>query len=63
MSCSQCLVGWRRWTRTNDVFHFNIADLPGASFYSIEVGRRGAANYSAADLASKGWTVALTLGG
>lgn len=36
--------------------------MPGAAFYTIEVGRRGALTYSAAELDARGWTVALTLG-
>ena len=44
------------------VFHFNIANLPSASFYSIEIGHRGAINYSKADLDTANWTVTLTLG-
>jgi len=37
--------------------------LPETSFYSVEVGHRGAQTYSNADLSSAGWHVDLTLGG
>lgn len=41
---------------------FEIDNLPVATFYSIEVGHRGALSFSAADLAAAGWHVDFTLG-
>lgn len=41
---------------------FSIPNLPMASFYSIEVGHRGALSFSAADLAAAGWHVDFELG-
>lgn len=44
-------------------FPFLVADVPTATFYSIEISHRGEVRYAAADLAAKQWSVALTLGG
>lgn len=42
---------------------FTVPSVPDASFYWITVAGRNATTYSKADLASKGWAVALTFGG
>lgn len=44
------------------VLPFAVPGVPTATFYSIEVGRRGALTYSFADMVGKNWTVAFTLG-
>jgi hypothetical protein len=44
------------------VLPFVLAGLPDAPFYTLEVSHRGPVTYSRADLAAKGWNVALTLG-
>lgn len=42
---------------------FDVAPIPDAPFYSIEIGHRGAITYSKADLVAKAWHLDLTLGG
>lgn len=44
------------------VFRFDIPDVPDATFYSIEVTKRGAVTHSKADMEASGWAVSLTLG-
>lgn len=43
-------------------FPFAITDVPISAFYSFEVARRGALNYSHAEMESMGWQVDLSLG-
>jgi len=43
-------------------FDFTVDNVPDANFYQVEVSHRGAVTYSKADLDSKGWKVALSLG-
>jgi hypothetical protein len=44
------------------VFSFSLDDVPDVSFYSVEVGRRGALTYSLAQMAAASWTVSFTIG-
>ncbi len=44
-------------------FPFSIKDLPRASFYQIEVGRRGSLKYSFDELRNAKWMVQFSLGG
>ena len=43
-------------------FPFTVESVPDSEFYSIEVGHRGALNYSKAELADADWNVDLSLG-
>lgn len=45
------------------VFPFEVAGLPDATFYSVEVGQRGELTYSLSELEAADWTVWSTLGG
>ena len=47
---------------TSCVFGFTLKDVPEVPFYSIEVGRRGQAGYTLADMKSNDWTLALSMG-
>jgi len=47
---------------TSCVFGFTLKDVPEVPFYSIEVGRRGQAGYTLADMKSNDWTLALRMG-
>jgi hypothetical protein len=49
-------------TNTHCTFEFTAAGLPDATFYSIEIGNRGSASFSAAELEANDWSVALQLG-
>jgi hypothetical protein len=51
------------WERRACRLPFSIPDVEGAEFYELELGRRGSNRYSAAELASAGYEVHLTLGG
>jgi hypothetical protein len=42
-------------------FHFAIPNVPKATFYQIEAGRRGTLRYSYAEMQSKNWKVAFAL--
>lgn len=44
-------------------FPFSIKDLPRATFYQIEVGRRGSLKYSFDELRNAKWMVQFSLGG
>lgn len=44
------------------VMKFTVASVPDTATYLVAVGTRGSLQYSAADLAAKGWHVALSLG-
>jgi hypothetical protein len=44
------------------VFAFEVAGVPDADFYSVEVSHRGELSYARADLEASGWVVSLTLG-
>lgn len=48
--------------RTTCTFAFKVADLPDATFYAIEVSHRGELTYSAAEMETRHWVVAFTLG-
>jgi len=48
--------------RTRCTFPFIIHGLPDATFYAIEVSRRGELTYSAAEMEQMDWRVAFTLG-
>jgi hypothetical protein len=43
-------------------FRFSVSGLPKATFYSIEVSKRGAQQYSYDKLVRSGWNAALSLG-
>ena len=43
-------------------YPFEVRGLPSASFYSIEVGRRGSLTYSPKQLDKQDWKVSLSLG-
>lgn len=43
-------------------FTFEVKNVSGADFYTVEVTHRGGLTYSKADLASKDWTVDVSLG-
>jgi hypothetical protein len=49
-------------TRYPCEYPFSISEVGPAKFYSVEVGKRGALTYSAADMDKMGWKVSLTLG-
>lgn len=55
--------GQRSATGGSCTYTFTIRDVKQADFYSIEVGRRGALSYSFAEMNSRNWTVAFSLGG
>lgn len=44
------------------VFTFEVANVPAADFYTVEVSDRGGITYSHAELVEKDWTVDVTLG-
>ncbi len=44
-------------------FEFAVTNIPESSFYSVEVGRRGALTYSQDQLKANGWRVDAVLGG
>jgi hypothetical protein len=44
------------------IFAFKIENVPKVDFYSIEIGRRGALNYSFNEIQKRNWKVALSLG-
>ena len=44
------------------VYGFEVADLPDAKFYQVEVSHRGEITYSEDELNASGWNVALELG-
>lgn len=46
----------------NCVMRFSIPSIPDATFYSVEIGHRGAVTYSRADMETRGWKLDLTLG-
>jgi hypothetical protein len=43
-------------------WRFSISGVPDRPFYQFETGRRGVVTFSRADMETKGWSVALTLG-
>ena len=47
------------------VMEFSVNDIPESNFYSVAIGnnRRGKQTYSKDDLASKKWSITLSLGG
>jgi hypothetical protein len=49
-------------TRYPCEYPFTISEVGAAKFYSVEVSKRGALTYSAADMDKMGWKVSLTLG-
>lgn len=53
---------WKAVTANNDCQYGFSTIVPDATFYSVEVGHRGAVTNSKADMESKGWHVELTLG-
>jgi hypothetical protein len=44
-------------------FSFSVSSLPDASFYSVEVGHRGAQTFSKSQLEAMNWTVGFSLKG
>jgi hypothetical protein len=44
------------------IFVFKIDNVPKVDFYSIEIGRRGALNYSFDEIQKRNWKVALSIG-
>ena len=44
------------------LFTFSFASVPEASFYSLEVGKRGELTYSLADMQSRSWAIGGTIG-
>ena len=47
------------------VMEFSVNDIPESNFYSVVIGnnQRGKQTYSKDDLASKKWSITLSLGG
>jgi hypothetical protein len=45
------------------VYDFTLSGLPDSPFYGIAVGRRGVVQFSGSDLAARGWTVSMSMGG
>lgn len=43
-------------------FRFTVNGVPDASFYEVEVGRRGGLTYSKAEMEAQDWTVEASLG-
>lgn len=52
-----------RWVTRACRLPFEVAEVPKAKFYEVEVGRRGTQRYSRADLEAIDFTIDLTLGG
>ncbi|MEJ7765634.1 MAG: hypothetical protein WKF86_09075 [Acidimicrobiales bacterium] len=44
------------------VFRFEVAGVPDAKFFQVEVSRRGGLTYSKAEMVSKAWNVHASLG-
>jgi hypothetical protein len=64
LASGQTAAGKRPGGKYNDVtcvFAFVVPDVPKTDFYQIEVGRRGAIVYPAADLIKSDWKVNILL--